>query len=272
MAWARIHDGAMSHPKITALSDAAFRVWVKGLAFCQLNLTDGLIPQQSAKDIGASKRVIDELTTPLPGYSAALWELHAIGYAVRDYLFWNDSRERIQAQRVEAKERKRKWDEKRRSEQRTEQHSERVPNSVQNGRHTTPLHSIPRTEKESPSDSPSFAVFWEAYPRKVGKDAARKAFAKRKPDADLLDVMLSALSAQSRSEQWRKDGGRFIPHPSTWLNEGRWQDEPEKSGPTLIGGPRSWAWSDCPHEPHCGSAGKCLQKQETDAWKAQHAS
>lgn len=41
--------------------------------------------------------------------------------------------------------------------------------------------------------------------------------------------------------------------------------------PTLVGGARQWSWSDCHHEPHCGSAGKCLQRQETDAWKAQQA-
>lgn len=70
-----------------------------------------------------------------------------------------------------------------------------------------------------------FGEFWAAYPRKIGKDAARKAFAKRKPDADLLAEMVSAIHVQARSEQWCKDGGQFIPHPSTWLNQGRWDDE-----------------------------------------------
>jgi hypothetical protein len=72
-----------------------------------------------------------------------------------------------------------------------------------------------------------FDGFWAAYPRKVGKDAARKAFDKRKPDSTLLAQMLSAIARQIDTEQWRKDGGQFIPHPATWLNEGRWQDESE---------------------------------------------
>lgn len=83
------------------------------------------------------------------------------------------------------------------------------------------------TNKEtrtSPS-APGFEEFWSAYPRRVGKDAALKAFAKRKPDEGLLDRMLCAIKAQNASEAWRKDAGQFIPHPSTWLNEGRWQDE-----------------------------------------------
>lgn len=70
-----------------------------------------------------------------------------------------------------------------------------------------------------------FEQFWLAYPSKVGKDAARKAFEKRSPDAELLDAMLSALAAQTASSRWQKDGGQYIPNPSTWLNQGRWLDE-----------------------------------------------
>ena len=69
-----------------------------------------------------------------------------------------------------------------------------------------------------------FDEFWKAYPNKTGKDAARKAFDKRKPGKQLLAEMLQALATQKLSEKWTKQGGQFIPHPSTWLNEGRWQD------------------------------------------------
>lgn len=72
---------------------------------------------------------------------------------------------------------------------------------------------------------PGFDSFWQAYPRKVGKDAAAKAFAKRRPDAALLAAMLAAVERQKASADWRRDGGQYIPHPSTWLNEGRWMDE-----------------------------------------------
>lgn len=52
-----------------------------------------------------------------------------------------------------------------------------------------------------------------------------KAFAKRKPDRDLLDQMLKAIETQRRSDDWAKDNGQFIPYPATWLNDGRWMDE-----------------------------------------------
>jgi hypothetical protein len=78
-----------------------------------------------------------------------------------------------------------------------------------------------------------FAEFWKAYPRKVGKDKAWAAWEKRKPDADLLAAMLRALAWQCQSEDWRKDGGEFIPYPASWLNAGRWQDEPMATSPAV---------------------------------------
>ena len=77
------------------------------------------------------------------------------------------------------------------------------------------------------SVSELFDLFWGAYPRKVGKDAARRAFEKRKPDRALLESMLQALTVARSSRDWTREGGRFIPHPATWLNQGRWQDEIE---------------------------------------------
>ena len=59
----------------------------------------------------------------------------------------------------------------------------------------------------------------------MGKDDARKAFLKRKPDGELLALMLDAIAAQRESQAWTKDGGQYIPNPATWLNQGRWQDE-----------------------------------------------
>ena len=70
-----------------------------------------------------------------------------------------------------------------------------------------------------------FERFWSAYPKKTGKGDARKSFLKIKPSSALLERMLSALAAASASYQWQRDKGRFIPNPSTWLNQQRWEDE-----------------------------------------------
>lgn len=67
-----------------------------------------------------------------------------------------------------------------------------------------------------------FDRFWEAYPRKVGKVKAQAAFQKVTVPVDSL---LAAIAEQKKSPQWQKDNGQFIPHPATWLNGHRWEDE-----------------------------------------------
>lgn len=92
--------------------------------------------------------------------------------------------------------------------------------------------SNPIQSKTNPNPKPKqkcadarFESFWSAYPRHTNKDAARKAFAKVNPSDELMQTMLSAIEKQKKSEQWNSDGGRFIPHPATWLNGKRWEDE-----------------------------------------------
>lgn len=70
-----------------------------------------------------------------------------------------------------------------------------------------------------------FARFWSAYPRKVSKPNAVKVFKKLNVCESLLADMLAALDWQRTSEEWTKDGGKFIPYPSSWLNGRRWEDE-----------------------------------------------
>lgn len=96
--------------------------------------------------------------------------------------------------------------------------------SVQNCTHT--LYTDKETETETDTCT-EFDTFWTSYPKKVGKGAARKAWQKIKPNAELRDKMLAALETQKKSEQWTKENGQFVPHASTWLNQERWDDEVE---------------------------------------------
>jgi len=71
-----------------------------------------------------------------------------------------------------------------------------------------------------------FGVFWDAYPKKVGKGAAEKAFERCRVTKELLDRMLKAVARAKESVQWQEENGRFIPNPATWLNQRRWEDDP----------------------------------------------
>lgn len=84
-----------------------------------------------------------------------------------------------------------------------------------------PPYIPPQGESIEPD---AFDTFWEMYPRKVAKEKARSAF-KRIPKRD-YHHLFAGLKAQKQSEQWCKAGGQFIPHPTTWLNQRRWEDEP----------------------------------------------
>lgn len=96
----------------------------------------------------------------------------------------------------------------------------------------------PRVSKLSEPMKKRFDRFWAVYPRKVGKGKAEDSFAKYKPDDALTDTMIQAVEATKKTDQWQRDGGQFIPHPATWLNQRRWEDEVPQpvttpAGPTL---------------------------------------
>lgn len=78
-----------------------------------------------------------------------------------------------------------------------------------------------------------FASFWSVYPKRVGKGAAEKWWRKRKPSQALTETMIAAVKEQVKSDQWTRDGGQYIPNPSTWLNQERWQDELAPAGTTV---------------------------------------
>jgi uncharacterized protein YdaU (DUF1376 family) len=78
---------------------------------------------------------------------------------------------------------------------------------------------IPNTHKKEYIDR--FNVFWKQYPRKVAKPNAEKAWLKIKPDDVVLKKMLDAINQQGLPSKEIQ----FVPHPATWLNAKRWEDE-----------------------------------------------
>jgi hypothetical protein len=89
------------------------------------------------------------------------------------------------------------------------------------------------TRHEYPVD---FEEFWRVYPRKVAKAEALKAWRAAIKRANPLVIEHGALS---HAEAWSRHGyeEQFIPHPSTWLRSGRWEDDPP--GPRSNGNSRT---------------------------------
>lgn len=86
----------------------------------------------------------------------------------------------------------------------------------------------------TPEQAELFDEFWQAYPkeRRTGKGAAVKAWVKIGVDALLSARMVQALEKLKLTDQWNRDGGQYIPLPTTWLNQCRWEDDiPDGPGP-----------------------------------------
>lgn len=86
-----------------------------------------------------------------------------------------------------------------------------------------------KTSKNN-SSSPAatgFAEWWSVYPRKVAKPAAEKAYAKAITNGATPDLLLNSLRQQV--PDLTRKGKEFCPHPASWLNAGRWTDEPDRT-------------------------------------------
>lgn len=75
---------------------------------------------------------------------------------------------------------------------------------------------------------PGFEEFWQAYPKKIGKPAAIRAFKTAKAEKS-LPLILKDIATRKNGDQWKKSAGQFIPYPATYLNQKRWEDQHETS-------------------------------------------
>jgi hypothetical protein len=88
-----------------------------------------------------------------------------------------------------------------------------------------PSKSGPRSPFKSKRQEQLFDEFWERYPKKRSKGRAERVWVKIKPDEQLFKAIHDGLERAKKSEEWRKENGRYIPYPATWLNAKGWEDE-----------------------------------------------
>jgi|TARA_Y100000310_G_C20647796_1_gene797621 hypothetical protein len=85
-------------------------------------------------------------------------------------------------------------------------------------RQTTATKEVKKERKKE------FDHFWKSFPRKIGKGKAEEAFKKAVKKADYETIRV-ALEKQKANSQWADV--KYVPHPATWLNQRRWEDEVE---------------------------------------------
>ena len=117
--------------------------------------------------------------------------------------------------------------------------------------------------KRALTPSVDFNRFWAAYPRRVARLDALKAWHQLNPSSALVDEMLATLAWQSAQPSWLRDGRQFVPYPASWIRAGRWMDEPDQP----VG--RLQLAEECPHTPPCAAPGRwqCRQLSALDKFK-----
>lgn len=250
MAWIESHQELWRHPKTKKLARLLgvsvptavghlHGLWYWALDFAQDGSLDKYEPEEIADAVLWEGEAAD-LMEALIG--AGYIDQYDDGLGLHD---WYDYAGKLLDRRAADRERKRKSSGKKQS-------SDGVPTEVQRKgvgnltdsirtvpNSTVPNSTIPNTTEDHTPDGDDtdvkkkpqelqdrrFAEFWKEYPAKVGKQAALKAWKKIKPDADLFSKIMEAIKAAKGSKQWQRDNGQYIPHPTTWLNQGRWDDE-----------------------------------------------
>lgn len=264
MAWIESHQEVWQHPKTRKLARLLgvsvptavghlHGLWYWALSYAQ----DGMIGRYDADEIadavlwpGDPQQFVEALISS--GYADETED----GPALHD---WYDYAGRLMEQIETRKEQNRTRKQRQRERQKeavgdghadvtqasrvtvtqmSQCHASTVPNTTNQTEQTgtTPpkapegqMDGAAKGEKADLQDE-RFAQFWSRYPKKVGKAAALKAWKRAHPDAALFAQIMDKIEQAQSCEQWRRENGRFVPNPATWIGQGRWDDELEPAG------------------------------------------
>jgi len=196
VSWIKLDDGFPQNPKIIGLSDHSFRLYISGLCYSGRYLTDGFIPAAIIKQVGDPRELIEK----------GLWQITPDGIQIANYTEYQTPKSEVERKREQTRERGERFRESRKR--------------VSNAEKTLSEYRIQNTEINTSSNK--FDEFWDLYPRKVGKQDAKKAFERALRNASFEEIFEGL-------KRFVADPNRvltFTPHPATWLNQGRWGDDP----------------------------------------------
>lgn len=237
MTWFKVDDSFHAHPKVLATEPDALGLWVVAGAWSSAHLTDGFVPDHALlRLLPGSATLASKLV------AAGLWRKARGGYRFHD---WNDFQP--SASDVRATREKRAQAGRiggvasGKTRSKTGSKTEALASLIvepPTRPDPTPKNKVKTSSSTAPpstDDEPDFTRFWAAYPRRIGKGQARKAWAtaiKRGVDPETVIEAAGRFTALRGNED-----PKFTPHPSTWLNGERWGDvpdpEPREAGPVM---------------------------------------
>ena len=237
MTYFKVDDHFHSHPKILTLGLDSVGLWTLAGSWSGEQLTDGFIPASLIARLGGSEPAALALV------NAGLWETVPNGYQFHDWEAHNQTKAQVEESRELWRMKKEKQRAYRTSTAKDD--VSLIDESVSLG--VSPGDSLGESlgeSRESPGTrtkeqgtrnkelgirkevlketAEMFDCFWAAYPRRQGKTLARIAFDKAAKTVDARVIIAAA-------ERFALDPNRedeYTPHPTTWLNQGRWDDDP----------------------------------------------
>ena len=226
--YARFDINMPEHPKVMLLSDAAFRALFESTMYSRRQLTDGFIDARIAIAKWGHD-VANELSNNDPMKPS--WSKVDGGYQLHDFSEHQTTNADIQAKREAGRAG---------GIAKASKGVAPATKVLEQKGSTTLAKTETETELKRTSSNPSspatrsmeFDQFWETYPRKVGKQTAIKAYSKAlkmTTPQKILDGVQLLISQKLET--------KFIPHPTSWLNAGRWDDELEPAKPST---PSPW--------------------------------
>jgi hypothetical protein len=239
-----VYDNLLDHPAWMDLGVEHIGTWVLALGYCRRRKTDGHFPDKAtARRWGADAETVDALVAAgrfhRPGHECPDCPQPAAGdLYVHAYLEHQSSKAEQDALSAKRAEAGRKGGQRRHEVQAADlqgkQVAKQVADTVQSNVQATASKPEPEGEGEREKDSPAreraaaaaadFETWWEHYPRKVGKAAAAKAYAKAHGQVG-ADALRTGLVASLTEWRAARTEPQYLPHPATWLNQGRWADE-----------------------------------------------
>jgi hypothetical protein len=206
--------------KTQELSDKLFRAWIRLL--CAYTRGNGIFPPQKA--LARCLKVTEER---LEEILASLEQVKLIdmvdGIMVPHN--WDDR----QFESDTSAERTKRWRDRHRdvsSDVHVTSHVTPSENREQRTENRSKEHTH-KQRRSAPAETPEFVCFWEAYPRKKDKAAARKAFTRWATGPEMVTRIMDTLKAQSAELDLKlTSSADFRPYPASWLNSEPWNDAP----------------------------------------------
>ena len=219
--WFKFYGGEyLSDPKMLALSASERSCWLTLLCYASMTGKDGIVTHLTEEMLMAQSGVspANDEWNETKGVLKKLEKLGMISLSDNEIEVknWRKRQEML----LTGAERSKRW----RDTQRVNRNGEVTKKSVvRNAR--IEENRIEENRIDNNTDH-GFNEFWSAYPRKISKKTAYASWNRIKNlDDALTRKIMESLEEHKKSQQWQKDDGKFIPHPSTWLNQERWNDE-----------------------------------------------